>query len=336
MQKVFILLQSTGENILSSQEIVFYWREVQKNNLQSKLFILSPDQPQSDVLPYLDIYENYAVQDGLTMPELERAEENGNIAEYRKRILDGSILEIFEPSKIDNAIGLENTQDIIEKMFLSGIGKGTLLLGVPGVGKSLLAKNLAKKHTVIKFNISRLYNKYVGGTEQRLAETFSRLKSFGKAIVFIDEFEKAMAGGNGDSGVSKRLIGELLQWLESGREQYVIATANDISQLPLEMLRTGRWDFILGILPPPTDIRKSIIEYYSTKYNVPFDKELANEQDITGADIESIYRLASIIGLAEAKKFTKLTKSITQNWDGMKEIILKYAIPVYNENKFEI
>ncbi len=334
---------------LNEDEIVhFVEKYTQKENTKTKIVVVDPDfEVPSKIEPHIEVLEDYfpsreeiatlglEYAEGLTLVELKKANEIGNVLEYRKKILEksNSILEILEPEDVDTPVGLEKPISLIERVFLSGKGKGTLLLGVPGTGKSLIAKYLSKKYPVVKFNIGAVFNKYVGETEKRLAETFEILKQFGDCIVFIDEFEKLISTGNGDSGVSRRLLGNLLSWLQDKKtNNYVIATMNDISHLPVELIRPGRWDFTFGLTPPPKSVRKGIIKYYAEKYGVEYDKTLENIDNITPADISAIYRLASIIFLPEAKKFVKLTKDISPNFDAVLETVKKYAVPVYEEN----
>ncbi|WP_029523581.1 AAA family ATPase [Persephonella sp. KM09-Lau-8] len=332
---------------LSEDEIVqFIEKYTQKENTRTKVFIVSPEyEIPTSVEPHIEeIFDYFPSEDeidkglkyaeGLSLVELRKANEDGNITEYRKRILakSGGILEVLETHDVDTPVGLDDTIKLIEKVYQSGIGRGTLLLGVPGTGKTLIAKFLSKKYPVIKFNIGAVYNKYVGETEKRLRDTFERLKQFGNCFVFIDEFEKLIANGNGDSGVSKRVLGELLFWLQDKEtNNYVIATMNDISSLPVELVRPGRWDFTFGLTPPPKEIRKEIIKYYSEKYNVPFDENLAGIENITPADISAIYRLASIVGVEKAKKFVKLTKDISPRFEETLKAVERYAVPVYQK-----
>ena len=332
---------------ISEDEIIqFVEKYTQKENTRTKVFIISPEyEIPTSVEPHIEevfdyfpekdeIEEELEFAEGLSLVELKKANEDGNISEYRKKILQRSdgILEVLETHDVDTPVGLDDTIELIEKVYESGIGRGTLLLGVPGTGKTLVAKFLSKKYPVVKFNIGAIYSKYVGETEKRLRNTFGKLKEFGDCFVFIDEFEKLTATGAGDSGVSKRVLGELLSWLQDKEtNNYVIATMNDISSLPVELIRPGRWDFTFGLTPPPKEIRKEIIKYYSNKYNVPFDENLAGIENITPADVSAIYRLASIVGLEKAKKFVKLTKDISPRFEDTLKTVEKYSVPVYQK-----
>lgn len=276
---------------------------------------------------------------GLSSIEVKKAKKLGkDLKEARKEILKqaGGILEVFEPYEVEQAVGLGEVIKLINAM--KGHGKGTLLMGVPGTGKTLIAKNLSKEDdVVVRFNFSAVYSKYVGESERNLRIALKTLEQFGDCFVFIDEFEKALSTGQGDSGVSRRLLGEFLSWLEDRkRGQYIIATLNDLTNIPVELVRTGRWDFMLGLTPPPQSVRNQIIDYYAQKYSLPFDTKLASIQGITPADIATIYRVAHVVGLEKAKRYVKLTKDLHPNFDRLVELVKKYTVLVWEEDIHEL
>jgi ATP-dependent Clp protease ATP-binding subunit ClpA len=115
------------------------------------------------------------------------------VLEKKQRIFEKDhTLQLITPQEVDKAVGLEHVARIIMNSYKSGIGKGTLLLGIAGCGKTLLAENLAREVPVIKFNLGRIYSKYVGESEERLEGALQRLEAFGEGIVFVDEIEKAL------------------------------------------------------------------------------------------------------------------------------------------------
>lgn len=315
----------------------------------TKIFIVSPDiefpfwlrphvEEIEDYFPTQEEVEGLEYAEGLTLLELHKAREEGDLIAYRERILrqSGGILEVFRPKNVDRAVGLAEVLELLEKLYQSGIGKGTLLLGVPGTGKTLIAKNLAIKYPVVRLNVSAVYSKYVGESEARLRSALKTLEQFGKCFVFIDEIEKALAQHQG-SGVDARVLGELLSFLQDrDTPQYFIATANQIRRLPLEVIRPERWDFILGLTPPPSYIRNQMIDYYAQKYSLPFDQKLAEIKNLTPADISAIYRLGSVIGLEKAKRYVKLTKDLAEHFEESLELVKKYAVPVYEEEAHEL
>lgn len=334
---------------LSLDETVQFTEKYGLEGTPVKVFVLSPDlelpywlrphyEEIEDYFPSKEEVPDLEYAEGLTSLELYKANEEGNVLAYRERILkqSGGILEVFRPQDVDRAVGLGDVIELIESMYLSNRGRGTLLLGVPGTGKTLIAKNLALKYPVVKFNVSAVYSKYVGESEQRLRSALKTLEQFGKCIVFIDEFEKALAQ-NRAVGVDTRIVGEMLSFLQDrGSEQYFIATANDVRSLPLEVIRPERWDFILGLLPPPLHIRNQVIDYYAQKYSMPFDTSLAKTEKLTPADIASIYRVGSVVGLDRAKRFVKLTKDLSEHFEKTYELVKRYAVPVYEEDINEL
>jgi SpoVK/Ycf46/Vps4 family AAA+-type ATPase len=140
---------------------------------------------------------------------------------------------------------------------------GILLVGVPGCGKSLAARYVARswKLPLVKLDAGRLYDKYVGESEKNFRKALALAESMSPVVLWIDEIEKAMAqsGGGDDSGVSRRIFGAFLTWLQEKQEQvFVVATANDLSALPPELLRKGRFDEIFFVDLPDAAEREAI------------------------------------------------------------------------------
>jgi hypothetical protein len=138
--------------------------------------------------------------------------------------------------------------------------KGALLLGVPGCGKTQMARALATELNVplYKLDLSALRGKYVGQSEAAVRNAFAKLDAVGRCVVLADEIEKALAGSTGeagDGGVAADALGALLSWMnDRTSEAYVIATANDVSKLPPELIRKGRFDSVWWVgLPEPSE-----------------------------------------------------------------------------------
>ena len=142
--------------------------------------------------------------------------------------------------------------------------KGALLVGVPGCGKSLTAKAIATAWNVplLRVDLGSLKSKFVGESESNLRRAFRTIEAIGRCVVWFDEIEKALAGGTqgaADGGVSSDALGGLLSWMQDRQgEAFVVATANDISKLPPELLRKGRFDEIFFI-DLPTSIERAEI-----------------------------------------------------------------------------
>lgn len=141
--------------------------------------------------------------------------------------------------------------------------RGILLLGVPGCGKSLSAKAVAREWQLplLRLDATRLYNKYVGETERNLHRTMRAAERVSPAVLWIDEIEKAFStdGGSDDGGLSLRLLGAFLSWLQERKHPvFVVATANDITRLPPELIRKGRFDEVFFVDLPGTPEREAI------------------------------------------------------------------------------
>lgn len=176
--------------------------------------------------------------------------------------------------------------------------KGVLLVGIPGCGKSLAAKALSNmwKKPLLKLDLGKLFGSLVGDTEAKTRRALEIAEAMAPAILWIDEIEKGLSGvgssGKTDSGVTSRMFGTILTWLqEKDVPVYVIATANNISSLPPEFLRKGRFDEIFFVDLPSEEERKEIFKIQIEKKkreSGDFDIEkLASLSDgYTGAEIE--------------------------------------------------
>ena len=139
----------------------------------------------------------------------------------------------------------------------------------------------------------------MGQSEQQLRDALTTAEDVSPCILWIDEIEKGLsgAGSSNDGGVSTRMVGQFLFWLQECRKQvFVVATANDVSMLPSELLRRGRFDELFFIDLPTADERRDIISLYMRKYlNLKFDGPFADKiveisDGFTGADLESTVR----------------------------------------------
>ena len=177
--------------------------------------------------------------------------------------------------------------------------RGILIVGVPGCGKSLAAKAIASRWQLPLYllDFATVQGQYVGQSEKQLKEALETAERVSPCVLWIDEIEKGLSGTKGDSGVTNRMIGQFLFWLqECKKEVFVVATANDINTLPPELLRKGRFDEMFFVDLPKREERKEIIEFYLSKYlaiRVSDDfmnKLLDITDEFSGADIESSIR----------------------------------------------
>ncbi|MFQ5948894.1 MAG: AAA family ATPase [Acidimicrobiia bacterium] len=174
--------------------------------------------------------------------------------------------------------------------------RGVLLTGIPGCGKSLIAKTLARTWDLplVLLDPSRLYGPYVGESEQRLHRALQTVEAMAPVVLWIDEIEKGFAvGGAGDGGVSKRLLGSFLRWTqERPAGVFIVATANDVSSLPPEFLRKGRFDEIFFVDLPGPDARAHILRHHLTgrgrdpgDFDLP--KLVETSDGFSGAELEA-------------------------------------------------
>lgn len=222
---------------------------------------------------------------------------NGGLLEYRN---SDETLESIGGLKSFTSWALTRFSAYSEEARAYGLPypRGVLLIGIPGCGKSLTAKALANiwQKPLLRLDIGKLFGSLVGETEMNTRRALETAEAMSPAILWIDEIEKGLSGiqssGKTDSGTTSRMFGNLLTWLQEKKAPvFVIATANDISQLPPEFLRKGRFDEVFFVDLPDSEERKDIFRIQLKKYKrtpEKFDVDtLANETvDYTGAEIE--------------------------------------------------
>ncbi len=176
--------------------------------------------------------------------------------------------------------------------------RGILLVGVPGCGKSLAAKAIARewKLPLLKLDAGRLFDKFVGESEKNFRKAIEMAESLSPIVLWIDEIEKAMVAGGGsgeaDAGLSRRLFGAFLTWLQEKKQDvFVVATANDLSSLPPELLRKGRFDEIFFVDLPDDAEREAIWKIHlglrkqdSTQFDL--GKIVSASDGFSGSEIE--------------------------------------------------
>jgi len=242
--------------------------------------------------------------------------------------------------------GLDNMKYFAKKNV--GKGKGILILGVPGAGKSHFAKALGKEtnRITIGLDIGNLQGGIVGETEKKTKAAFSVIDTMEPAILFIDEIEKGLAGVsgyNGDSGTSQRQGGQILKWLSDHTSDiYVVATANDISKLPAAFLRAERWDAIFFVDTPNDIERTAILELYKKQYKIE-DTDYPNMDNWTGAEIKTLCKLASNmeLSLKDASEYVcPIYKTMDREIAALREFAKTRTVPasriLINNDKIEI
>ncbi len=185
--------------------------------------------------------------------------------------------------------------------------KGVLLFGVQGGGKSLAAKAIAGIWglPLLRLDMAGLFNKYVGETERNLREALKLADVMAPCVLWIDELEKGLAQGDAENGIAKRLLGTFLTWMSERKSAvFIVATSNNISQLPPELVRKGRFDEIFFVDLPDALSRRAIFHIHLTRraFN-PADFNLALltglSSGFTGAEIEQVVVAAVYAAAAE-------------------------------------
>ena len=176
--------------------------------------------------------------------------------------------------------------------------KGILLIGVPGCGKSLCARAVATEWglPLLKLDTASLYNKFVGETERNFRRALDTAERLAPCVLFIDELEKAFGAGGGteDGGLSQRVLGTFLTWLQDRNgDVFTVATANDIERLPPELLRKGRFDEIFFVDLPDAAARAEILAIQlrlrkQNAANIDSAAVVRATEGFSGAEIEQV------------------------------------------------
>jgi len=223
-----------------------------------------------------NVFSKVIVKDG----KLDAQDISGILDEKRQLTKKGGILEYINVEEnvkegLNSVGGLNSLKQWFKERSLGfseearkfplKAPKGVLLTGVPGCGKSMCAKALARdwKKPLLKFDVGSVFGKYVGESEFNIRKAIKIAEAIAPCILWIDEIEKGFAGaqGEGDSGTSARVFGTFLTWMQDKKsEVFVFATANDISRLPPEFLRKGRFDEIFFVDLPILEEREEIFK----------------------------------------------------------------------------
>ncbi|HKJ25457.1 MAG TPA: AAA family ATPase, partial [Myxococcota bacterium] len=290
-------------------------------------------------------------------------EDLARIVERKARLIqDSGLLEYFPPR--DNAFELGGFARLGEWLERAEQGftaearalglappRGLLLAGVQGCGKSLAAKVIARRwgQPLLKLDAGRLYDKYVGESDKNLRRALALAESMAPAVLWIDEIEKAFgAGGDGDvdGGLSRRIQGHLLTWLqEKSSAVFVVATANDVFALPPELMRKGRFDEIFFVDLPRPDERRTIFEIHlrgrgQDPVAFTLDDLVLASEGMSGAEIEQavvagLYRalhakqpLADAHLLAELDATVPLSRSRREDVSRLRALAAERFVPV--------
>jgi SpoVK/Ycf46/Vps4 family AAA+-type ATPase len=227
---------------------------------------------------------------------------------------------------------LHNLNDALD--FGVEAPKGVMIVGMPGCGKSLTAKATASLFNLplLRLDVGSLMGKYVGESEANMRRALQLAEAVSPCVLWVDELEKAFVGiGSGGAGseVATRLFGYFLTWMQDKTGAvFVLATANDISALPPELLRKGRFDEIFYVDFPNLSERVGIFDIHLSKRKKNTSaidvKKLAEKTDgFSGADIEAVVKEA--IEVAFVNNRTALTTdgllNVIDNTHSLKEVM---------------
>ncbi len=254
---------------------------------------------------------NLAYQNG---GRINKEDKTLILREKEQFIKKSGMLEIVTfKETIDDIGGLENLKDWLvrkskvfdnlDKAIKFGVDvpKGIMIIGMPGCGKSLTAKATASlfKIPLVRLDVGRLLGKYIGESEENMRKALKLSEAISPCVLWIDEIEKAFAGvGVESSGndVTTRLFGQFLTWMqEKENTVFIVATANDISKIPPEFLRKGRFDELFFVNLPNGEERRKILDIHLRKRN-KYNRELdlisliKVTEGFNGADLEAVVK----------------------------------------------
>ncbi|MBI2901736.1 MAG: AAA family ATPase [Planctomycetes bacterium] len=231
-------------------------------------------------------------------------------SEKRQIIRKSGLLDYYETQvRFEDVGGMESLKEWLRKRALAfsdkardfGLPppKGVFLLGVQGCGKSLCAKAVSGlwQMPLLRLDVGRMFGSLVGSSEENMRRAIQVAESIAPVVLWIDEIEKAMAGsrssGSTDSGTTARVFGTFLTWLsEKSSTVFVIATANDIAELPPELLRKGRFDEIFFVDLPNDAERREIFRIHLA----------LRDRDPAGFDLDALSRQATGFSGAEIEE----------------------------------
>ena len=283
------------------------------------------------------------------------------VLDEKKHIIRKSgILEFFESREGWNDVGgLEVLKDWLKKRQIAfsqrarefglPIPKGILMIGVPGCGKSLTAKAVSSlwQMPLLRLDVGKVFSSLVGSSEENIRRAIRTAEAVAPSILWLDELEKGFSGtkssGESDAGTTARVFASFITWLQEKQSQvFVIATANDVTMLPPELLRKGRFDEIFFVDLPDPGERSEIVRIQIEKLNRrssiqrdpgAFDAEKisASMQHFSGSEIEQVIISALYdafdeeedldVGriLKSASELIPLAYTMKENIDAMRE-----------------
>lgn len=310
----------------------------------------------------------FCVQDG----ELNEQDIQVIVDQKKQIIRKGGVLEFIKPEdNIENIGGLAELKnwirnkkiifDELDKATKYGVDlpKGILLFGMPGCGKSLTAKVIANyfEMPLLRLDMGMIMGPYVGQSEENMRKAIKMAEAISPSVLWIDELEKAFAGimdgGSSTHEISARIFATILTWMqEKTKPVFVVATANNISGMPPEFLRKGRFDEIFFVdFPKPEEI-KQIFEIHLRKRNkTEWLKDIKineiintlNQRLFSGADIEALIKeiveisfiqkidkMGTEYFLNQIKNFKTISETMKDEINKIRELAKKYGFKSAN------
>ena len=276
------------------------------------------------------------------------------VAAEKARLVKGGGLEWHDPDPrgLEAVGGLDALKDwLVERRESFGVKareyglpapKGAMLLGVPGGGKSLTAKCIATAWNLplLRLDVGATFGKYVGESEKMIREALATAEAVSPCVLWVDEVEKAFAQGGGetDGGTTGRVFGTFLTWMQERTPGiFVLATSNDVSKLPPEFLRAGRWDALWFVDLPTQSERIAILKVMCKKFphceKVGALSMVATAcEGFTGAEIEQLFSESLYVAFADgarevngkdlinaAKKLVPLSKTMGEKLKALRD-----------------
>ena len=250
-----------------------------------------------------------------------------NRAKFQLMDMDGVIAFEHNTESFAAVGGLKKLKDWIKKREQAWLRpqaasndrpRGVMLLGVQGGGKSLAARAIAGLWSLplLRLDMGALYNKFIGETEKNLRDALALADIMAPCVIWMDEIEKGLATGTNDDSTTRRVLGTLLTWMAENKHQvFVVATANDVSSLPPELMRKGRLDEIFFVDLPDEKTRAEIFAIHLNKRNFKPEQfalhDLAlHSNGFSGAEIEQA--IVSAIYHCSAERKPLSNEAITQ------------------------
>jgi AAA+ superfamily predicted ATPase len=258
------------------------------------------------------------------------------ISEGKTEVVKQSdILELFHTEDMADVGGMQRLKDWISdrkeafsdeaKEFGVQPPKGIAIVGVPGTGKSLVAKAIASTLNVplLRLDFGRVFSKFIGDSESRMRAALKMVDSMGHLVLFADEIDKGLGGigqGGGDSGTSSRVLGAFLTWLQENTSNvFVVVTANRIEGLPPELFRKGRMDEVFSVGLPTAEERVEVLAVHLRKRGR--DIESYDEREIEEFKLASENRVP-----AEIEASVKDGLVTAFNDKGAKDLEMRHVI----------